>query len=160
FVGLLPHNKTIFNAVLELVNYYHEEIETLARLPPTASNPFGGRSMPANSEWCRLIDSYATSLSYFSATRALRSIRTHLETEVNSALETPGFSPLSPAELSGSTSTDNVTRILELLETPEPRQVAPPNAILATSMISHGVDIDRLNCMIFYGMPKQNAEYI
>ena len=27
-------------------------------------------------------------------------------------------------------------------------------------MISHGVDIDRLNAMIFYGMPRQNAEYI
>src|SRR5438876_8767441 len=27
-------------------------------------------------------------------------------------------------------------------------------------MVSHGVDIDRLNVMIFYGMPRQNAEYI
>jgi hypothetical protein len=27
-------------------------------------------------------------------------------------------------------------------------------------MISHGVDIDRLNAMFFYGMPRQNAEYI
>jgi hypothetical protein len=35
-----------------------------------------------------------------------------------------------------------------------------PNLILATSMISHGVDIDRLNAMFFFGMPRQNAEYI
>lgn len=27
-------------------------------------------------------------------------------------------------------------------------------------MVSHGVDIDRLNAMFFYGMPRQNAEYI
>ena len=27
-------------------------------------------------------------------------------------------------------------------------------------MISHGVDIDRLNGMLFYGMPRQMAEYI
>ena len=27
-------------------------------------------------------------------------------------------------------------------------------------MISHGVDVDRLNAMVFYGMPQQNAEYI
>jgi hypothetical protein len=27
-------------------------------------------------------------------------------------------------------------------------------------MVSHGVDVDRLNAMIFYGMPRQNAEYI
>jgi hypothetical protein len=47
-----------------------------------------------------------------------------------------------------------------MLETAGPDHPKRPNAILATSMISHGVDIDGLNCMIFYGMPKQNAEYI
>lgn len=160
FVGLLPHNKTIFNAVLELVNYYHEEIETLARLPAVTPNPFGGQSRPATPDWHRLIDSYATSLGYFSATRELSSIRTDLDAHVSNELERAGFSPLRIAELSGSTSTDNVTRILELLETAQPGRATAPNAILATSMISHGVDIDRLNCMIFYGMPKQNAEYI
>jgi hypothetical protein len=160
FVGLLPHNKTIFNAVLELVSYYHEEIETLARLPATASNPYGGQVKPGTADWRRLVDCYATSLSYFSATRELSSIRTDLDAHVNNELERAGFSPLRIAELSGSTSTDNVTRILELLETAGPGDLKGPNAILATSMISHGVDIDRLNCMIFYGMPKQNAEYI
>lgn len=34
------------------------------------------------------------------------------------------------------------------------------NAITATSMISHGVDIDRFNMMVFFGMPRQTAEYI
>jgi hypothetical protein len=160
FVGLLPHNKTIFNAVLELVNYYHEEIETLARLPSIAPNPYGGQVKPGSEDWRRLIDCYATSLSYFSATRELSSIRTDLDAHVNNELERAGFSPLSIAELSGSTSTDNVTRILEMLESAGPSHPTGPNAILATSMISHGVDIERLNCMIFYGMPKQNAEYI
>lgn len=160
FVGLLPHNKTIFNAVLEVVDYYHEEIETLVRLPATASNPFGGQTKPATPEWRRLLDPYTTSVGYFSATRELSSIRTDLEAHVNNELEQGGYSPLRIAELSGSTSTDNVSRILEMLETEQLGQTTAPNAILATSMISHGVDIDRLNCMIFYGMPKQNAEYI
>jgi hypothetical protein len=34
------------------------------------------------------------------------------------------------------------------------------NAITATSMVSHGVDIDRFNMMVFFGMPRQTAEYI
>jgi hypothetical protein len=34
------------------------------------------------------------------------------------------------------------------------------NTITATSMISHGVDIDRFNMMVFFGMPRQTAEYI
>ena len=34
------------------------------------------------------------------------------------------------------------------------------NLIVATSMISHGVDADRFNIMFFYGMPGNTAEYI
>lgn len=35
-----------------------------------------------------------------------------------------------------------------------------PNAITATSMVSHGVDVDRFNMMVFFGMPRRTAEYI
>jgi hypothetical protein len=34
------------------------------------------------------------------------------------------------------------------------------NSITATSMISHGVDVERFNMMVFFGMPRQTAEYI
>lgn len=34
------------------------------------------------------------------------------------------------------------------------------NTITATSMVSHGVDINRFNMMVFFGMPRQTAEYI
>lgn len=160
YVGVLPHNKTIFNAVLELFQYFHEEVEQLRRLPSSACNPYGGRVGPGTQGWGELLDPYATSLGYFSVTRELNSIRTDLEAHVNTELERGGFSRLRIAELSGSTSSDRVTRVLEELEAPQAGGENFPNTILATSMISHGVDVDRLNCMIFYGMPKQNAEYI
>ena len=32
--------------------------------------------------------------------------------------------------------------------------------VIATSMVSHGVDVNRLNMMVFNGMPKSMAEYI
>jgi len=35
-----------------------------------------------------------------------------------------------------------------------------PNAITATSMVSHGVDVSRFNFMTFFGMPRRTAEYI
>lgn len=157
YVGVLPHNKTIFNAVLELFQYYQEEIERLGRLPGTASNPYGGQVVPGSADWAALLDPYRTSLGYFSVTRELNSIRTDLDAHVNTELERGGIPPLRIEELSGSTSSDRVTRILEDLEG---SRSGAANAILATSMISHGVDVDRLNGMIFYGMPKQNAEYI
>lgn len=158
FVGILPHNKTIFNAVLELIQYYKEETAALQSLS-SGPNPFGGRVVPGTSTWQELLDPYVTILTYFSASRELSALRTDLESHVNTELERLRIEPLRLAELSGDTSTDEVTRTLERLETGEPRASAP-SAVLATSMISHGVDVDRLNCMFFYGMPKQTAEYI
>jgi hypothetical protein len=74
-------------------------------------------------------------------------------------LQRDGLLPLEISELTGSTSTDEVSQILEKMERPAPTN-SSPDAVLATSMVSHGVDVDRFNCMIFYGMPRQNAEYI
>jgi hypothetical protein len=159
FVGILPHNKTIFNTILELIEYYHREIQYLQRMSAGKLNPYGGALLPGTIEFTSILDRYATSLTYFLANRELNSIRTDLEGDVNPNLSRDRLQQLIIQELTGSTSTDEVTRILEKLERPAGPQ-APPDAILATSMISHGVDVNRLNSMIFYGMPRQNAEYI
>lgn len=152
------HNKTIFNTILELLEYFHAEIQILNSSAASATNPYGGQLQPGSDDWKKFIDPYLTSLTYFLATRDLSSIRTDVESHVNSNLESEGYNALSLAELTGSTLTSDVARILENVE--QPSQPSTPDAILATSMVSHGVDIDRFNAMIFYGMPRQNAEYI
>lgn len=159
FVGIIPHNKTIFNTILELIEYYHHELQRLQNLTLGMPNPYGGTLNPGTNEYISLLDFYATSLTYFLANRELNSIRTDLEGDVNQKLNRDRLLQLSISELTGGTTTDEVTRILEHLE----RASHPdrsPDAVLATSMVSHGVDVDRFNTMIFYGMPRQNAEYI
>ena len=158
FVGIMPHNKTIFNTMLELIELYHREIQQLQRLSSGVPNPYQGTCQPGTQEWKDLLDSYVTSLTYFLATRELDGIRTDLESETNKLLRQDGLNPLNIDELTGDTSTADVTQILERLEnTANPKDA---NAVLATYMVSHGVDIDRFNAMIFYGMPRQTAEYI
>jgi hypothetical protein len=159
YVGVIPHNKTIFNTILELIELYHREIQALQGLANGSPNPYGGAIGPGSLEWHQLLDFYATSLTYFSSNRELNSIRTDLEGDVNPNIQHDRLMPLEISELTGSTSTDNVSRILERLEREAPPG-SSPDTILATSMVSHGVDIDRLNSMIFYGMPRQNSEYI
>lgn len=159
YVGLIPHNKTIFNTILEVIQYYHEEVQELQKLQLSASNPFGGQVIPGSKSWIELLDYYATSLTYFLAGRELNSIRTDLDSHTNTELQRHGYKTLELPELTGSTGTDEVTHILDRLQTPSYPE-SSCDAVLATSMVSHGVDIDRLNTMIFYGMPRQNAEYI
>ena len=159
FVGLIPHNKTIFNTILELVDFYHREIQRLQCLPFGEPNPYGGTLAPSTTEWNALLDFYLTSLTYFLSSRELNSVHTDIEGHVNPNLQRDNLLPLEISELTGSTSTDEVTQILEKLErSAAPRSVA--SAVLATYMVSHGVDVDRFNAMVFYGMPRQNAEYI
>ena len=160
FLGLIPHNKTIFNAILELIQYYHESVQDLQRLPLGALNPYKGDIEPGTQDWQELLDPYATSMTYFLNTRFLHSIKTDLEGDTNTNLERCGYHLLSIAELTGSVSTHEVATTLARLEHPLPSPKEAIDTILATNMVSHGVDIDRLNAMIFYGMPAQAAEYI
>lgn len=159
FVGAVPHNKTIFNAMLELIQYLHEETASLRR-QTAGANPYGGQVEPGSEQWRALVDLYATQLTYFLAKRDLTQTRTDLESHTNSLLTEAGVEVLRIAELYDRTSTDEVARILEALESGDVPGRPAPNVVLATSMVSHGVDVNRLNCMFFYGMPRQNAEYI
>ena len=159
YAGIIPHNKTIFNAILELLSYYQQAIQDLQRLTSSDANPYGGSLKPGTPGWTEILDLYSTSVSYFRSIRDLSSIRTDLDAAVNSDLERDGFRPADVFEMTGNTTTDEVTRILKRLET-ETTSADQSDIILASSMISHGVDVDRLNAMVFYGMPQQNAEYI
>lgn len=159
FIGIIPHNKTIFNSILELIEYYHREIQNLQNLSNDSTNPYGGELIPATTKYKELLDFYATSITYFLANRDLNSIRTDLIGDVNPSLERSNFKELELYELTGSTSSDDVARILEDLETPKPENLSD-RSVLATSMISHGIDVDRFNTIFFYGMPRLNAEYI
>jgi superfamily II DNA or RNA helicase len=47
----------------------------------------------------------------------------------------------------------------EIEADPEDRE-EPIHVVIATSMISHGVDIDRFNFIAFHGTPRSTAEYI
>src|SRR5204862_1564390 len=58
-------------------------------------------------------------------------------------------------DLSGDTSLDDIRRVSESIATG-----GNTDAIIATSMFAHGIDLRRLNLMVINGMPKSMAEYI
>ncbi len=59
----------------------------------------------------------------------------------------------------------DMPRMIETMEEIESCTTATPlneriRGVIATNIISHGVDIDRFNVMVFAGLPRQFAEYI
>ncbi len=111
-------------------------------------------------------DPYWTLLGYFNSLRVLGSANLQVEGDVRDRLELvarrEGSNPRKlrpPTELTSRVPSAEIPRTLKGLE----RSVssgAAADVVLATNMISVGVDIDRLGLMTVMGQPQSSAEYI
>lgn len=119
-------------------------------------------------------DPYWTILEYFNSLRELGHAATLVEADIPEymwAIASRSHLPKElcrrlgpPVELTSRRTADEIPSILERLEVRYPRELAegqrPLDTLLATNMISVGVDIDRLGLMVVIGQPKTTSEYI
>jgi Helicase conserved C-terminal domain len=123
------------------------------------------------------VDPYMTLVGYFNSLRELGGSRRIVEDEVRSRLNTysnqkreteivGSFADRKiaddPLELTSRVNTSEVAEAKSRLEKPfigEDRKKAV-DVVLATNMISVGLDITRLGLMVVLGQPKTTAEYI
>lgn len=131
----------------------------------------------------RLADPYLTAVGYFSAMRELAGMRRLIEDDVSSRLRDTDRRGLSKRhrpimeELTSRKSSTDIPHLLDRMEvaftetttakTPigddskrRPGPIRPLDVLLATNMISVGVDVKRLGLMLVCGQPKTTAEYI
>ena len=120
-----------------------------------------------------LLDPYGTLVWYFNTLRELGHAATLCAGDIQEYLKqlcyNDGIPPsdrrmfYDPAELTSRRTADEIPKILEQLAVPWRRGAANPwpvDILLATNMISVGVDIDRLGLMLVNGQPKGTSEYI
>lgn len=128
-------------------------------------------------------DPWMTLVGYFNSLRELGGTRRLVEDDIRSRLakmDQRGLAKrlrLQLDELTSRKDSTQIPEILDWLETPfDPQQEAenrarrkanqklekrdPLDVILATNMISVGVDVKRLGLMVACGQPKNTAEYI
>jgi hypothetical protein len=67
---------------------------------------------------------------------------------------------INSVQLTGQTDFDEVRETLDRLEKPEPHFEDRIHVVAASSMLSHGVDVERLNAMVMLGLPLSSAEFI
>jgi hypothetical protein len=72
------------------------------------------------------------------------------------------ISPVNLVSLTGRTQFEDVAQTLDSLQVQDERRSFEDriHVITASSMMSHGVDVDRLNVMIVLGLPLTTAEFI
>lgn len=119
-------------------------------------------------------DPYWTVLEYFNSLRELGHAATLVEADIPEfiwAIASRSQLPKdqcrnlgSPVELNSRRTADEIPEILERLEVRYPRASndgkRPLDTLLATNMISVGVDVNRLGLMVVVGQPKTTSEYI
>ena len=111
-------------------------------------------------------DAYWTLVGYFNSLRELGGALVLMQDDVTGSIELNANArsevkrPLSNVEeLTSRRTQEEIRRMLDLLEI----KVGSPgavDAVLATNMVSVGVDIARLGLMLVNGQPKTIAEYI
>ena len=115
-----------------------------------------------------ILDAYWTLVGYFNSLRLLSAAELQVVDDVQDRIEYlaarggAGGAPRRvefPIELSSRASASDIPKRLKAVELAHPDRDAV-DVLLATNMISVGVDIDRLGLMAVMGQPQTTAEYI
>ncbi len=106
-----------------------------------------------------LLRYYSTTLNYVGSLAKGSRVRQALE-EVASKVR-PGARDLNVEYHSSRSSSAEVANVVHRVESPPQwNDESFLDALVATSMISHGVDLERVNLMTMDGVPEETAEYI
>lgn len=102
---------------------------------------------------------YTTSLNYVGSLASGSRVKDALEGVAESSR--PGSRALKVEYRNSRSSGAEVAELVHMVENP-PDWAEPTflDAAVATNMISHGVDLERINLMVMDGMPEATAEYI
>lgn len=126
-------------------------------------NPYEGLaalpSLETADELLDLLHFYSATLTYVNSLPNGTRIRDLLLSTAQEVRK--GLRDLNVEYLSSRSSTGEVSTVIHRMEEPPPWEHQEYlDAVVATNMISHGVDLDRINLMVMDKYPAEAAEYI
>jgi Helicase conserved C-terminal domain len=149
YVGLAPRGVTLEFANGQLVETLQTAVRRALHEPDAVAEEAGvpREALPA------LVSVYGVDVVYGSTLKDVEAAARSFEAEIR-------IPNLNSVTLTGRTPLDEVRGALKRLKDPEPNFEDRIHLVAASSMLSHGVDIDRLNVMVMLGLPLSTAEYI
>lgn len=186
YIGVLPTGRTQIWMQMRLaaIIMTHRAIFELKEL--VENHPIDFDSF---SEFEKAMDYYHTTISYFNSLKEVGKTQSQVQTyilkelrRVFSRVVRPQklmhslytYGPIQESELTGRLSGEEVKNELKSVETKWEakkrfarsennelvRGKVPPEFVVATNMISVGIDVSRFNTIIMNSMPRNTAEYI
>lgn len=164
-IGYAPFGKAIVNSVAYSLQYLKRVVWNLYKNPQEVLG-FTGIEISGSEEERiekvkQLLEEYWIILEYNNVKLESNRVLQALEDPINTELIDEDIQPLIAKKMTGDDTFQEVRSTLSTIENAESViEGIDFNMIAATSMISHGVDADRFNLMLFYGIPGNTAEYI
>jgi hypothetical protein len=165
FLGITPWNRSHINSVVSILEAQQRAVQDLADnfndIDDLSLNDF--RTIDTEDELSDILRYYQTAVSYVISKKEGARVYTSVETQINEDLKRAGYDEINRMSLTGDSSFSAVSDMLDRFEgIPDSPDAAEETEelVIATSTISHGVDLDALNFMLFFGMPRRTAEYI
>ena len=152
FLAVAPRGQTIEYALDRMTVSLQTAVRELDVDPHTVAPSFGVHPRLAPF----LVDLYGTNVVYGNTLRDLDAVVRSAETQWG---DIPEPAP-NVVALTGRTVFSDVSDILDKLENPDEDFGRRIHVVAASSMMSHGVDVDRLNVMTMLGLPLTTAEFI
>lgn len=150
FAGLAPRGVTLEYATDQLAESL-QRVTRRAVEDPAAVSAELGIDAPKIPD---LVIQYGVDVVYGSTLKDVEAVARSIDTQIQ--LDRP----VKSATLTGRTQLDEVRETLDRLVEPEADFYDRIHLVAASSMLSHGVDIDRLNVMVMLGLPLTTAEFI
>jgi hypothetical protein len=164
FIGVNPHGLTHINAMVQLLWYFHREISEIRKKSPGEFLDTAGlRGVLDEASVPSFLDQYEISLSYVLTKKSGDQMAESLDAQIGTYLKEKDLPELVGEVLSGGTTSEKITNVMDRIEKfdlLEPDYWKRIRSVVATSMISHGVDVERFNFIPFFGMPRMTSEYI
>lgn len=149
YIAVAPRGATLEYATDRIITELQQAIRRMLSDPAQVCRQLSIREECVQD----IVSLYGTNVIYGNTIRDVDAALRSMETQIP-------VSPLFTARLTGDTPFERVRETLDRLQQPEMSFDERIHVIGASSMMSHGVDIDRLNAMVMLGMPLTAAEFI
>ena len=149
YVGLAPRGVTLEYANDQLGTTLQEALRRALAEPHEVASDIGVPEASIEG----LVWAYGIDVVYGSTLKDVEAAARSFESQIPIA-------DLNSGTLTGRTPLSDVRSIIDRVKNPEPDFADRIHMIAASSMLSHGVDLDRLNVMVILGLPLSTAEFI
>lgn len=158
FVGVPNHVRKPVSVSLRLLSAYQREVRRLQREPDSFREMVGVATL-SDVDVSRILRMHDLSVVYVTTKAVGQEIRDKAE-DIERALR-PERQDVGIRVLTGDQPVDEVGDVIEQVAR-EADDLGPErlDVLVATSIISHGVDLERLNMLVMAGTPSHYAEYL